>query len=161
MKAVVVYESLWGNTAAVAHAIAEGMGPDCRAMSTAEACSSAMEGVEFIVAGAPLMGFSLPSDGMRQQEATDRKAPKPADLSHPSMRNWLEELASGDCRCATFETRFKWSPGSAAKGIESRLKERGYRPVEREKFLVAGTYGPMKDGELDRARAWGEKLASA
>ena len=37
MKAVVVYESLWGNTAAVARAIAAGIGPDARALSTSEA----------------------------------------------------------------------------------------------------------------------------
>jgi flavodoxin len=30
MKAVVVYESLWGNTAAIARAIAEGIGPGAR-----------------------------------------------------------------------------------------------------------------------------------
>jgi flavodoxin len=34
MKAIVVYESYWGNTAAVARAIAEGLGPDARAIST-------------------------------------------------------------------------------------------------------------------------------
>ena len=32
MKAIVVYESLWGNTAAIARAIAEGIGPEARAL---------------------------------------------------------------------------------------------------------------------------------
>jgi flavodoxin len=35
MKAIVVYESLWGNTAAIARAIAEGIGLEARALSTA------------------------------------------------------------------------------------------------------------------------------
>lgn len=35
MKAVVVYESLWGNTARIARATAEGIGPEARALSTA------------------------------------------------------------------------------------------------------------------------------
>ena len=33
MKAIVVYESHWGNTAAVTRAIAEGIGPEAQAMS--------------------------------------------------------------------------------------------------------------------------------
>jgi flavodoxin len=33
MKAIVVYESLWGNTTAIASAIAEGIGPEARALS--------------------------------------------------------------------------------------------------------------------------------
>ncbi|MGE5590528.1 MAG: hypothetical protein ACM3ZA_07915 [Bacillota bacterium] len=41
MKAVVVYESHWGNTAAVARAIAAGMGPGAQALSTAEASGAA------------------------------------------------------------------------------------------------------------------------
>jgi hypothetical protein len=160
MRAVVVYESLWGNTAAIARAIAEGMGGECRALSTAEACDDVMQDVDFVIAGAPILGFTLPTDSMRQQEATDRKAPKPADLSHPSMRNWLKTLPKGEGNAASFETRIWWSPGSSAKQILSGLARAGYRPVEREKFLVTGGYGPLKDGEIERAREWGARLAS-
>ena len=159
MKAVVVYESLWGNTAAIARAIAEGVGPGCRALSTAEACEAEMEGVDFVVAGAPILGFTLPTDSMRKQEASDRKAPKPADLSHPSMRNWLESLPKSDGQCAAFETRIWWSPGSSAKQILAGLERAGYRPIGREKFLVTGGYGPLKDGEVERAHDWGAQLA--
>ena len=58
MNAIVVYESHWGNTAAVARAIAEGIGPAARALSTAEASAQAIDGVDLIVAGAPLLGFA-------------------------------------------------------------------------------------------------------
>lgn len=160
MKAVVVYESLWGNTAAIAGAIAEGVGGECRALSTAEASDAVMQDVDLVIAGAPILGFTLPTDAMRQQEATDRKAPKPADLSHPSMRNWLKDLPRGDGRAASFETRIWWSPGSSAKQILSGLARAGYRPIEREKFLVTGGYGPLKDGEIERARDWGARLAA-
>ncbi len=54
MKAVVVFESHWGNTAAVARAIAEGIGPEARALSTADATGAALAGVDLIVAGATL-----------------------------------------------------------------------------------------------------------
>ena len=160
MKAWVVYESLWGNTAAVARAIAEGFGPDARAASTAEATPEAISGADLIVAGAPLFAFRLPTDDIRE---TIRKKsasfPAPPDLSHPSLRAWLETLRSGQGRAAAFETRIWWSPGGATGSILSGLKKAGYEPLARPKrFRVAGMYGPLKPRELERAREWGAKL---
>jgi flavorubredoxin len=81
MKAVVVYESLWGNTAAIAHAIAEGIGPEARALSTAQASAEAIAGADLIVVGAPLIGFRLPTDSARKSIGQDRKhVQKPPDL---------------------------------------------------------------------------------
>ena len=92
MKAIVVYESHWGNTAAIARAIAEGIGPDARALSTAEATAAALAGADLIVAGAPLLGFSLPTDGMIKSLATNQAGGPAPDLSHPGMRAWLAAL---------------------------------------------------------------------
>ena len=159
MKAIVVYESLWGNTAAVARAIAEGIGPDAQALSTGEAVGGALDGVELIVGGAPLLGFSLPTDSMRANIRTT-PAPTPPDLSAPSMRSWLSGLPHGSGRGAAFETRIWWSPGSAAKQIAAELEASGFRSADKpEKFLVTGRYGPLKEGELERAREWGAQLA--
>ena len=69
MKAIVVYESYWGNTAAVARAIAEGIGPDARAMSTSEAKDDALIGVGLIVAGSPIVAFALPTEKARRDMA--------------------------------------------------------------------------------------------
>lgn len=160
MKAVVVYESLWGNTAAVAQAIAEGLGEGAVALSTAAVDAAALEGVDLIVAGAPLLGFSLPTDQMRAGIATNPgTGPKP-DLSAPSMRAWIAGLPNGSARFTAFETRIWWSPGSAPKHIAEGLEAKGYHAVAApEKFLVTGRYGPLKAGELDRAREWGATLA--
>ena len=96
MKAVVVYESLWGNTAAVARAIAEGLGPGARALTTAEADEAALAGVDLIVAGAPVLGFKLSSEKMRAGvRANPGKAPAPPDLSHPPLRARLDALPPG------------------------------------------------------------------
>ena len=93
MKAIVVYESHWGNTAAIARAIAEGIGPEARALSTAEATGEAVAGADLIVAGAPLLGFSLPTESMLKGLASNAgRDPTPPDLSHPSMR-------AGSTRC--------------------------------------------------------------
>ncbi len=161
MNAVVVYESLWGNTAAVAGAIAEGLGDGARALSTSAADAAAIQGVDLIVAGAPLLGFTLPTEQMRAGIATNpgMGAPKP-DLSAPSMRSWLDELPAGSARFAAFETRIWWSPGSAPKHIAAALEAKGYRQLApSEKFVVTGKFGPLKAGELERAKAWGAALA--
>jgi hypothetical protein len=59
-----------------------------------------------------------------------------------------------------FETRIWWSPGGATGAIEKGLLHHGYYQLaEPERFVVKGTYGPLRDGELERARKWGEQLA--
>ena len=61
MDAIVVYESLWGNTAEVARAVAEGLGPGARALRVDEAGPADAAAAELIVAGAPVFGFKLSS----------------------------------------------------------------------------------------------------
>ena len=164
MKAVVVYESLWGNTAAIARAIAEGIGPEARALSTAEASATAIADADLIVAGAPVHGFRLSTDKMREsiRKNPGRGAPTPPDLSHPSMRSWLDALPKGQRCFAAFETRIWWSPRGATPAIVSGLKRAGYHPVGKpQRFIVKGKYGFLRDGELERARSWGTELAQA
>lgn len=163
VKAVVVYESFWGNTAAIARAIAEGLGPEVRALSTSEASGKAMADVDLIVAGAPVLGFQLPTDGMRENIAAHQiGAPRAPDLSHPSMRSWFAALPAGHGRFTTFETGLRWSPGGATSAIARGLETAGYRPlVKGRRFVVKGKFGPLRDGELEKARRWGAELAQA
>jgi flavorubredoxin len=163
MKAVVVYESHFGNTANVALAIAEGIGPGARALNTDEATPEAIGDADLIVAGAPVIAFGLSRAGMKEQiAAAADKAPTPADVSHPLLRTWLDRLPAGPRMGAAFETRIWWSPRGATGTIESRMKRIGYRLASKsERFIVAGGYGPLRDGELQRARAWGATLAKA
>ena len=96
MKAVVVYESLWGNTATIARAIAEGIGPEARVLTTAAATAAEVADADLIVAGAPVIGFKLPTDKMREGiRRNPGRAPAPPDLSHPAMQSWLEALPPG------------------------------------------------------------------
>lgn len=163
MKAIVVYESMWGNTAAVARAIAEGIGPAARALSTAEATGEALADLDLIVAGAPVIGFQLADEKAREQiGAQYGHSARPPDLSHPAMRSWLATLPAGRGRSAAFETRVWWSPGGATGAIERGLERAGYRPLAKaQRFIVRGKYGPLRDGELERARRWGAELAQA
>jgi len=193
MKAIVVYESHWGSTAAIARAIAEGIGPGARALSTAEADAAAIADADLIVAGAPVIGFRLATDEMLRNIATSpSKASAAPDISHPSMRSWLAALPphprvaaassvggrpaegssvattwpaglpAGRGRSAAFETRIWWSPGGATGTIDRELQRAGYRPLAKaRRFIVKGASGPLREGEVERARQWGSELARA
>jgi hypothetical protein len=59
-----------------------------------------------------------------------------------------------------FETRIWWSPGGATGHILRGLAGAGYQPLGKgQRFIVRGKYGPLRDGELERAKAWGAELA--
>ncbi len=46
--------------------------------------------------------------------------------------------------------------------ILGKLETSGYHPAAKpQRFVVAGRYGPLRDGELERAKAWGAELAQA
>lgn len=160
MHAIVVFESHWGSTARIARAIAEGLGPGAKALTTTEATPEALTGVDLIVAGAPVMAFGLPSEQMIRNASGDPKAPVPADTSHPSLRAWLDQLPPSSAASAAFDTRLSWSPRGATGTIEGKLRKAGCRTIAKGgEFVVSGTYGPLRDGEEARARAWGSRLA--
>ncbi|HEY3410423.1 MAG TPA: hypothetical protein VGK53_19820, partial [Propionicimonas sp.] len=143
MKAVVVYESLWGNTAAVAGAIAEGLGPGTTALSTAQAGAEVLVGADLVVAGGPVFGFQLSSERMRQsiRDSPESGAPAP-DLSGPPLRAWLEALPPGTAKCAAFDTRVRGPFGKGAPTVAEGLQAKGYQLVARpEGFIVTGKYG--------------------
>ena len=76
------------------------------------------------------------------------------------MRSWLDALPKGSGRSAAFETRIRLSPGGSAKAIARELKSAGYSPIAKaQRFIVKGKYGPLRNGELERAKSWGAELA--
>jgi hypothetical protein len=162
MEAIVVYESVWGNTAAIARAIAEGLGEGTQAYATDAVPAERLANADLIVAGSPVFAFSLPSEGTRRkllQSETDGPTP---DLSHPSLRTWLDGMPAGKGFAAAFETRIWWSPRGATGTIEKKLAKAGYQRLDTaEKFVVQDKYGPLRDGELERARVWGARLRAS
>jgi len=171
MKAVVVYQSLWGSTAAVARAIAEGLGPGAVALTTNEATNEAVAGADLIVAGCPVHAFGLPSVATVEQAVAKPVGERAvvANSAHRLMRDWLEELHNGSGRSAAFDTRVHGPLGKGgASKIAARLEGAGYsRLVPREGFFVAmksvevTDEGMLLPGEVDRAREWGRELAAA
>jgi hypothetical protein len=170
MKAVVVYESLWGSTAAIARAIAAGIGPEAIACSTADATPDVLAGVRLVVAGAPVHMMGLSKAKTREKARTRYTAeggPAP-DLSHPAMRDWLKGLRRAEGLSAAFDTRDPAQWGDAAGGrILRSLKRAGYAPTESpaafhvaDRSVIPTPDGALVPGEVERARRWGEHLAA-
>ena len=80
------------------------------------------------------------------------------------LREWLQHLRKRPHCVATFDTRVqkvRHLPGSAAKGAAEVAHKLGYEAAARaESFYVEDVSGPLLEGELDRARVWGEQLAA-
>jgi len=170
MRAVVVYESMFGSTRKVGEAIAEGLS-DCAevsVVSVARADAHTLDGADLVVVGGPthIHGMSRPSTRKAARGASD-KAGSALELeegadSGPGVREWLGGL--GRLRvagAAAFDTRFQGLPaftGRASKSIGRLLARHGARIAAPPESFVVDKTGALLDGELKRARSWGEHL---
>lgn len=164
MKALVVYESMFGNTEQVARAVATGLGRhlDVELVAVANAPDTVSD-VDLVVVGGPTHAFSMTRQATRVDAVSQGAS---HGTSETGLREWLATLpaASRSLPVATFDTRVdkaRHLPGSAAKAAAKVVRRRGYLLAARpESFYVADVAGPLIEGELDRAAAWGETLTS-
>ena len=160
MRALVVYESIHGNTAKVASAVSAGLA-DRMAVVMAEAqwaplCVPA--NVDLLVVGGLTHAFGLSS-----------AAAEPGAIWGPvsracGVRAWLSvvEFDSPEFAAASFDIRSEARrlPGSAAAAAQRRLKRLGARLlVPPESFRLSGRVGPVTEDELLRAESWAHELA--
>ena len=164
MTSLVVVESSFGNTRAVAEAIADGLGAGTVLTDVGDAPAD-LAGFDLVVVGGPTHAFGMSRPGPRD-DAARQAGHEPG--GGPGIREWIAALprAGGTdrtVRVATFDTRVakvRHLPGSAAKGAAKALAAHGYARLGKPtSFYVSDTPGPLLDGEADRARAWGTDLA--
>ncbi len=164
-KALVVYESMFGNTEAVAEAIASGLATtmDVELHEATKAPRPVTEFLDLVVVGGPTHAFSMSRPNTRE-DAIRQGAQHRAD--EIGIREWLEALHAGPHSelVATFDTKVdkvRRLPGSAAKKAAKVVHNLGYESAAKaESFYVHDVDGPLLDGELDRAKAWGERRGS-
>jgi flavodoxin len=147
MNALVIYDSVFGNTEKIAQAIAAALGTQAVPVSQAEA--DQLRGFDLLVVGSPTRGFR-PTEGI-------------AKLLNGLPKNHLAGM-----RVAAFDTRIVLETidskalrflvdkgGYAASTIAKALEKKGGQlAAPPEGFFVTGEQGPLRDGELQRAAAW-------
>lgn len=166
-RAVVVYESMFGNSRLIAEAVALGIGTrvPVSVIHVADAPSTFGPDLALLVAGGPThaMGMSRPST----RDDAHRRFPAEALRATDGLREWLDTLhrdtqhRDASPAVAVFDTRVHTPVylGSAARGVARRLRHVGFDVTTVTSFFVGGTTGPLDPGELTRARAWGVELA--
>lgn len=172
MRALIVYESLYGNTHLVANRIADGLreGYEVSVVPVAQATADLVAGADLLVAGGPTHIHSMSTARSRQAGAEAARKPgsgltlEPGGAG-PGLRDWLDGIGHGHGRAAAaFDTRLAGPPiltGRASLRIGHQLRRCGYRlAVAPESFLVT-KQSALTEGEADRARAWGAALAAA
>ena len=163
MRSLVVYESWFGNTRRIAEEIAAALAHQGQVdLVTVDEPLPPLEEVDLLVVGAPTHIHGLSSERSREGALTQGAHGEPGI----GVRGWIDALPDGfgGPRAAAFDTRANKPVllvGSAARGIARRLRDHGYRlAIEPQSFFVKGTPGPLEEGELDRASAWGRTLAN-
>lgn len=168
MRALVIYESMYGNTEAIARAVAEGIGYhlEVEAIEVGAAPAEIPSDVVLVVVGGPTHAHGMTTAQTRADAR--RRAPDVVSRER-GVREWVDGLdVHGPVAAAAFDTRIKgpgllW--GSAARALARELVRAGFRlAIAPRSFLVEGPTGPptnrLVGGELDRARALGRELAS-
>lgn len=173
MRAYVVYESMFGNSHAVADAVATGIrtaAPEAEVTVVNVRDAPDDLRADLLVVGGPTHAFSMSRPETRasreqhltSDEARDAAAGEPGADTGRGVREWLDQLTGLDgVPAATFDTRVgRPVPKRAASGMAKRLRVAGCALVAAPQgFHVRGMHGPLVDGELDRATAWGRQVA--
>ena len=146
MKALIVYDSVYGNTEEIARAIADGITPsgEVKVLRAGEANPSELASVDLLIVGSPVHG--------------GRPTPAVQDFLSKTAQQSLKGI-----KVAAFDTRvtskFAKIFGNAAGRMAGQLtKKGGDLVVAAEGFFVTGTKGPLKEGEPERAAAWAKGI---
>ncbi|MFW9996115.1 MAG: flavodoxin family protein [Candidatus Odinarchaeota archaeon] len=148
MKALVVYDSVYGNTEQIAQAIGKALNIELVRANDVKA--DQLTELKLLIIGSP-------THGGRFTEAIQ------------DFLNGISELTVG-INVAAFDTRtssrnfilraFEKIFGHAAGRIADIVKRHGGILIaEPEGFIVKGTKGPLKEGELERAESWAKDIA--
>jgi flavodoxin I len=155
MKALIVYDSFFGNTEKIAQAIGAALGapPDVEVRRVSEVRMEQLTGLQWLIVGSPTRGFR----------------------ASPLTQTFLTNIPAGALRgakVAAFDTRSPMAkfPGflrpiarragyAAEKIVAGLAKKGGDLAAPSEGFFVQDTKGPLVEGELERAAEWARRLS--
>jgi multimeric flavodoxin WrbA len=171
MRALIVYESMYGNTHVVAEHIAEGLRPsfDVTVVSVADATAELVKASDLLVCGGPTHMHSM-SSGLSRRLAIDAAGKADHELSldaaaaGPGLRDWLQGIVRSRVAAAAFDTRTDSSAaftGQACQGIARRLRRHGLHVVNHPESFLVDNDNHLLAGEAERATRWGASVAGA
>ena len=171
MKAVVVYESMFGSTRAIADGVAQGLRSrfdDVLVLAVADASVADVVVADLVVVGGPthVHGMSRPSTraaAVGDPAKYSGGVPALPGAGGIGLREWFEGLPPVGRLAAAFDTRADAPPsftGRASRGIGHRLHAVGCHLVTRPESFIVGKGGRLRDGETDRAERWGRTVAA-
>ena len=166
MRAVVVYESMFGNTHAIADAIGRGIGEGLEPVDNVVVVPVVEAGR--LVVGGPTHFHGMSSTHTRKWAASITKKPKndlvlDRDAQGPGVGDWLRSLGDGRPKVAAFDTRFKGPAvlrGRASRAISRKLRSRGFEVVAKPESFFVTLQNHLEPGEEARAQEWGKRLAA-
>jgi Flavodoxin len=169
MRALIVYESMYGNTHAVADHIAEGLSPlfDTTVVPVSGATPHLVAATDLLVVGGPthVHGMSRKTTRTAARDAAEKDAGLELDpeAEGPGLRDWFDDIEDGHrIAAAAFDTRIDAPAaltGRAAKGIARRLKDHGFQLVVKPESFLVDKHNNLLESEVERATAWGAALA--
>ena len=147
MKALIVYDSAYGNTKKIAKSMGSAITGDVKVLSTGEVNPSELESIDLLIVGSPTYG-GRPTPPMR--DFLNK-------VSEPAIKGI--NVAAFDTRFSTILVRiFGYAAGKIAGSLETKG---GILTSSPEGFFVKGTKGPLKEGELERAASWAKEIVNS
>ena len=163
-RALIIVESYFGNTRAIAEAVATGLldgGAEAQVVEVDQAPSTLPADLDLLVLGAPTHNRGLPTATSRAK-ACEQKGTRGS--SH-GIGEWLGSTAlPTSLNVSAFDTVISrgWLSGSAAKAIAKALRRHQSREASSVRsFVVTASKGPLAGGEETDARSWGRELAAS
>jgi hypothetical protein len=171
MRALVVFESMFGKTRTIAESIGSGLSSQFEVVvaNVGAVTPEMVAEADLLVVGGPTHVHGLSSEMSRANVAETAEKSGGAleldpDYDLSDLRHWFTTIPQRTGPAAAFDTRVDGPvllTGHACKGIGSRLTRHGYSlVVDPESFLV-DKRTQLLPGEDERAQAWGSRIAAA
>ncbi len=155
MKALVIYDSVFGNTERIAQAIGGALAPmgEVEVIKVDLVKPEQIKDHSLVIVGSPTRGF-------RPTPATQNllKAIRPSELKGVKVAAFDTRISKDDTKSPIlriFITFFRYAASPIAKGLQEKGGDLLLMP---EGFYVKDSEGPLKDGEIDRAVNWSRQL---
>lgn len=152
MKTIIIFDSLYGHTQAIAEAIGQGMTNGVKVINVKDVDPAELKGVGLLIVGSPTHGG------------------RPSKRTQTFLKN-IPDGSLKNVHVAAFDTEISMEGqnfflqkiigllGYAGKHILKDLEQKGgIVTVGPEGFVVKDKEGPLKPGELERATRWAEEV---